>query len=304
MQQRKLGNVIPASAIALGFWRVDNTTVQDVTTLVHTAAENGITLLDTADIYGQGVSETMLGQALQDAKMRNQFILQTKCGIQFGQYNFSKEHIIESVEDSLKRLQTDVIDVLLLHRPDALVEPEEVAEAFMQLNQQGKVRSFGVSNHRPLQIALLQKYLPFRLLVNQMQFSLTNASMLDTGLHTNMEVDAALDRDGDILDYCRLQDITIQAWSPLQYGVFQGTFLGRDDLYPDLNEALADLAEEKGVTKAAIAFAWILRHPAKMQVIAGTTNPTHLAEVCRASEVTISREEWYQLYAAAGNRLP
>jgi len=304
MKQRNLGGVLPASEISLGFWRVGGLEASAVRELVETAVEAGIDFFDTADIYAGGESETLLGGALKASGLREQVLVQTKCGIRPGQYDFSKEHILSSVEGSLKRLQLDYLGVLLLHRPDTLMEPEEVAEAFQILHSQGKVRQFGVSNHKPQQIALLQKYLPFKLLANQLQFSLTNTSMIDAGIHANMELDKALDRDGAILDYCRLQDITIQVWSPLRYGVFGGTFLDNYEVYPDLNEALDELAAQKGVSKAAVAVSWILRHPAKMQVIAGTTNPQHLRELCKAGDISISREEWYGLYLAAGNPLP
>ena len=304
MKQITIGGALPASALSLGLWRVGEMTPTAVRTLLETAVEEGIDFIDTADIYGGGKSEELLGGALRESGLREKVLVQTKCGIRRGQYDFSKEHILASVEGSLRRLQLDYVDALLLHRPDALVEPQEVAEVFALLQRQGKVRYFGVSNHKPMQMEFLQRALPQKLIANQLQFSLTNSTMLSAGTHANMELPDALDRDGGILDYCRLNDITIQVWSPLQYGVFQGSFLGNDEKYPELNRLLAQLAAEKGVTPAAVAFAWILRHPAKMQPITGTTDPQHLREVCRACDIEISREEWYQLYLASGNTLP
>ena len=212
-------------------------------------------------------------------------------------------HIIQSVNGSLKRLKTDYLDTLLLHRPDTLVEPEEVAEAFTVLFDSGKVRYFGVSNQHPMQIELLSKFLKHKIIINQLQFSLTNTGMIDSGFNVNMEIDASIDRDGNVLDYCRLKDITIQAWSPFQYGFFEGVFLDNAK-FPELNEKINEVAARKGVTNTAIAIAWILRHPAKMQPIVGTTNPQRLKDICQASQVELSKPEWYELYRSAGNTLP
>jgi predicted oxidoreductase len=203
----------------------------------------------------------------------------------------------------LKRLRTDHLDVLLLHRPDALAEPQEVAEAFTTLESSGKVRYFGVSNHNPMQIELLSKFIAQKIIFNQLQFSITNTSMIDAGVNVNMEIDPSIDRDGSILDYCRLKDITIQPWSPFQYGFFEGVFLDNDK-FPELNRKIDALAAAKGVPNTAIAIAWILRHPARMQPIVGTTNPARLKDICKASGVTLTRQEWYEIYLAAGNRLP
>jgi predicted oxidoreductase len=203
----------------------------------------------------------------------------------------------------LKRLKTDYIDVLLLHRPDALVEPEEVAEAFSILHASGKVRNFGVSNHNPMQIELLSQYLNQRIIVNQLQLSITNTGMIDAGLNVNMQIDKSIDRDGSVLDYCRLNGITIQAWSPFQYGFFEGVFLDNPK-FKALNDEMDKVAKKYDVPKSAIPIAWILRHPAKIQPIVGTTNPKHLKEICQASNVNLTKKEWYDLYKAAGNKLP
>ncbi len=237
------------------------------------------------------------------SSIREKMIIQTKCGIRDGYYDFSKEHIIEAVNGSLKRLNTDYIDILLLHRPDALMEPEEVAEAFTILHSSGKVRYFGVSNQNPLQMELLSKYLNQKIIIDQLQLSITNTGMIDSGINVNTENDGAIDRDGGVLDYCRLKDITIQAWSPLQYGCFQGVFLNNDK-FPELNKKIDEIAAKKGVTNTAIAFAWILRHPAKIQAIAGTTNVKRLKDICKASDIELTRQEWYEIYKAAGNKLP
>jgi predicted oxidoreductase len=207
------------------------------------------------------------------------------------------------VEGSLTRLKTDYLDVLLLHRPDTLMEPEEVAAAFTQLQQSGKVLNFGVSNMNPGQIELLRKFVDQKIVANQLQLSLTNTGMIDSGFNVNMKIDRSIDRDGGILEYCRLHDITIQPWSPFQYGFFEGVFLD-NDAFPDLNRAIDVLAEEKGVTNTAVAIAWLLRHPAKMQPIVGTTNPRRVRDIAQASVVEMTRKEWYDLYLAAGNSLP
>jgi predicted oxidoreductase len=207
------------------------------------------------------------------------------------------------VDGSLKRLRTETIDVLLLHRPDALMEPEEIADAFTQLQNSGKVRYFGVSNQNPMQIELLAKFLKQKILFNQLQFGVAFSGMVDAGVHVNMQWDASVNRDGGILDYCRLKDITIQPWSPFQYGFFEGVFLDNDK-FPALNQKINELAAAKGVTNTAIAIAWILRHPARMQPIIGTTNPQRVKDSCQASNVALTRPEWYEIYTAAGNKLP
>lgn len=304
MKNILIGGCFEASEIALGCWRAANLETAEAERLLNTAIEEGINLFDNADIYGGGKAEEVFGKSVKALGIRDKILIQTKCGIRSGFYDFSKAHIMEAVEGSLKRLGTDYIDILLLHRPDTLMEPEEVAEAFKMLYEKGKVKYFGVSNQNPMQIELLQKYLPYKIVANQLQLSLTNSSMIDAGFNVNMEINPALDRDGGVLEYCRLNDITIQAWSPLQYGVFEGTFIDNDEKFPELNNKLLDFADAKGITKAAVAFAWILRHPAKIQVIAGTTSSEHLTEICKASDITLSREEWYELYRAAGNRLP
>jgi len=304
MKKILIGGCFEASEISLGCWRSSNLEDKQAERLIATAVEEGIDFFDNADIYGGGKSEEILGKAVKALGIRDKILIQTKCGIRSGRYDFSKDHILEAVDGSLKRLGTDYVDVLLLHRPDTLMEPEEVAEAFDTLYKKDKVRYFGVSNFNPMQIELLQKYLPYKIAANQLQLSLTNSSMIDAGINVNMETIPAIDRDGGVLDYCRLKDITIQAWSPLQYGVFEGTFIDNDEKFPELNNKLQDFAEAKGVTKAAVACAWILRHPAKIQVIAGTTDPAHLTEVCRAADIHISHEEWYELYRAAGNKIP
>ncbi len=294
-----------ASRIAQGCMRIDRMDFQQTDTLIRTDLECGINFFDHADIYGgNGLCEQKFGDVLRaDPSLRDQMLIQTKCAIHDGIYDFSKEHIIASAEASLKRLGTDVIDCLLLHRPDALWEPDEVAEAFDQLHQQGKVRYFGVSNHNSMQLQLLQQYVKEQLMVNQLQFSLTNTTMLDASLNVNMENDAAVCRDGYVLDYCRLKGITIQAWSPLQFGFFGGTFLG-NPAFPELNSVLHELAQAYSVTETGLAIAWILRHPARMQPVIGTVNLQRIRDICDASNVLLSRAEWYRLYCAAGNTLP
>ena len=219
-------------------------------------------------------------------------------------YDFSKEHILSSVNQILERLNTEYLDVLVLHRPDALVEPEEVAEAFDTLETAGKVRHFGVSNHRPSQIELLKKFVSQPLVTNQMQLSIPFSSMIASGMETNMESDGAVDRDGDVLNYCRINDITIQAWSPFQYGCFRGPFLGNLEKYPELNKVIDEVAAKYDTTPTAIAAAWVMRHPAKVQMIAGTTTQQRMAEIIRDSEIVLERQEWYKLYLSAGHRLP
>jgi predicted oxidoreductase len=284
--------------------RIASLSNQDIATLVHTALDEGITFFDHADVYGGGKSEEKFAEALDmTPRLRDTMILQTKVGIRKGFFDFSKEHILEAVEGSLNRLRTDHLDVLLLHRPDALVEPEEVAEAFTILHDSGKVKYFGVSNQNPMQIELLTKFVKQPLIINQLQLSITNTGMIDAGINVNMKIDSSIVRDGSILDYCRLKEITIQPWSPFQYGFFEGVFLDNDK-FPELNAQINTIAASRGVTNMAIAIAWLLRHPARMQPILGTTKPTRVKDACKASDVKLTRQEWYAIYLAAGNKLP
>ncbi|MEI7846418.1 MAG: aldo/keto reductase [Chloroflexota bacterium] len=295
---------LDASEISLGCMRIADLTNQEISTLVHTALDEGINFFDHADIYGGGQSESKFAEALNmSPHLRENMILQSKCGIRRGSFDFSKEHILESVDGILKRLQTDYLDVLLLHRPDALIEPEDVAEAFTILQDSGKVRYFGVSNQNPMQIELLVKFVKQPLVINQLQLSITNTGMIDAGLNVNMQIDASVNRDGSILDYCRLREITIQPWSPFQYGFFEGAFLDNVK-FPELNRKINEIAASWGVTNTAIAIAWLLRHPAHMQPIVGTTNPSRVRDICKASDIKLSRQDWYDIYLAAGNKLP
>ena len=270
---------------------------------VDTALEHGINFFDHADIYGKGRCEELFGQVLTPS-LREKIILQSKCSIRPGiAFDFSKEHILNSVDGILKRLNTEYLDILLLHRPDALMEPEEVADAFRILKESGKVRHFGVSNQTPMQMELLSKYCDEPLLINQLQLSIAHCPMINSGINANMYNDSGINRDGGVLEYCRLKDITIQAWSPFQYGMFEGIFLGNEK-FAELNKVIDNLAEKYNVTNSAIAVAWILRHPAGIQTIVGTTNKDRIAQISKASEIRLTREEWYALYMSAGNKLP
>lgn len=294
---------LTASAVGIGCMRIPELSAREVETLIRTALDTGINLFDHADIYGGGQCESIFGEVLAgQPQLREQIVLQSKCGIRQGYYDLSKEHILTSVDGILKRLHTDYLDLLLLHRPDSLMEPEKIGEAFDDLAGSGKVRYFGVSNMNPAQIELIQSALGQKLVANQMQFSLARSGLVDSGIHAN--VPSAQDsRDESVLEYCRLKNITIQTWSPLQYGFFAGTFLGSEK-FPELNAQLNALAQQYGVTPGAVAIAWILRHPAKMQVICGSKNPRRILETAAAAQVELTRQEWYRLYCAAGNDLP
>ncbi|MFC4427008.1 aldo/keto reductase [Deinococcus navajonensis] len=305
MRSLKLGTSnLDVPVIAVGCMRINSLDKPAAERFVHAALDEGATFFDHADIYGNGASEEIFADALgMNSRVREQVILQSKCGIRPGMFDFSRDHILSSVDGILRRLKTDYLDVLLLHRPDTLVEPEEVAEAFDQLEQSGKVRHFGVSNQHPRQIELLKRYVRQPIVANQLQLSITNATMISSGFNVNMEYEAAVDRDGYILDYCRLQDITIQPWSPFQFGFFEGVFLDNPK-FPELNAQINTVAATHGVSNTTIAVAWLLRHPARMQPVIGTMNIDRLRDCCRASEVQLSREEWYAIYRAAGNVLP
>lgn len=303
MYQIELGKSgLQVPTVAVGCMRIGQMSVRDVSAFIDTALEQGANFFDHADIYGRGQSEVVFGQAMASLP-RESLILQSKCGIRPGRFDFSYEHITNSVDGILKRLGTEYLDVLLLHRPDTLMEPEEVAKAFSELQAAGKVRHFGVSNQNPYQMSLLQSCLEQPLCVNQLQFSLAHAPMIQSGINVNMYNDSAVNRDGGVLEYCRLNKITIQNWSPLQFGFFEGCFIDHER-FPELNKALEAVGEAHGVSKTTAAIAWILRHPAKMQPVTGTTNPEHLRECLQAANVRLSREQWYELYRAAGNILP
>lgn len=268
----------------------------------------GSTFFDHATCYGEnGEAETRFGDAFPKTGIRREDVyIQSKCGIlsEKGEFNWSKETILESVNDSLRRLKLDYLDALLLHRPDLLYEPEQIAEVFDELEKSGKVRFFGVSNVPTMMLEVLRKYIRQPLVINQLQFSLDQSQLIDQTLYVNnLTTERSIDRDNGTLDYCRLHDITVQAWSPLQKGFFQGCFVD-DPALPELNRVLGELGEQYGVSKTAIAIAWILRHPAKIQTIVGTMNTNHLRDICEATKVDLTHNEWYRLYLASGKYLP
>ena len=291
--------------IAVGCMRINKLEPAQAEHFVHAAIDQGAYFFDHADIYGNGDCESVFAKAIHmNSTVREKVLLQSKCGIRRGvAFDFSKDHILKSVDGSLKRLNTEYLDVLLLHRPDALVEPEEVAEAFDVLQSNGKVRHFGVSNQNPMQIKLLKRYVRQPIVANQLQLSITNATMISQGQHVNMQDDFAVNRDGSVLDYCRLHDITIQPWSPFQYGMFEGVFLGNEK-FPVLNSKIDEIAAKYSVSNTTITMAWLLRHPAGMQPVTGTMNVQRLKDCVKAAEIRLTREEWYEIYLAAGNTLP
>ena len=291
--------------IAVGCMRINKLEPAEAEHFVHAAIDQGAYFFDHADIYGNGDCESVFAKAIHmNSTVREKVLLQSKCGIRRGvAFDFSKDHILKSVDGSLKRLNTEYLDVLLLHRPDALVEPEEVAEAFDILQSNGKVRHFGVSNQNPMQIKLLKRYVRQPIVANQLQLSITNATMISQGQHVNMQDDFAVNLDGSVLDYCRLHDITIQPWSPFQYGMFEGVFLGNEK-FPVLNRKIDEIAAKYSVSNTTITMAWLLRHPAGMQPVTGTMNVQRLKDCVKAAEIRLTREEWYEIYLAAGNTLP
>lgn len=295
------------SEIVLGMMRIKDKSVKEVEELVETALSVGINAFDLADIYGRGRCEELLGLVLKNRPdLREKMWIQSKCGIrieEFTYFDFSKDYIIKSVDGILQRLKIDHVDSLLLHRPDALMESDQVAEAFDLLYKQGKVRNFGVSNQNPMMMELLKKDVKQPLAVNQLQLSAAFTPGFESGFHVNMEDSQAAMRDGSIFEYCKLHDVVIQAWSVLQFGYFRGNFVGNEK-FQALNQVLERLAIKYGVTSSTIAISWILRYPAKMQAVVGTTNPKHLREVSQAANFSLTRKEWYEIYLAAGNNLP
>ncbi|HEV4526544.1 TPA: aldo/keto reductase family oxidoreductase [Streptococcus pneumoniae] len=295
------------SEIVLGMMRIKDKSVKEVEELVETALSVGINAFDLADIYGRGRCEELLGLVLKNRPdLREKMWIQSKCGIrieEFTYFDFSKDYIIKSVDGILQRLKIDHLDSLLLHRPDVLMESDQVAEAFDLLYKQGKVRDFGVSNQNPMMMELLKKDVKQPLAVNQLQLSAAFTPGFESAFHVNMEDSQAAMRDGSIFEYCKLHDVVIQAWSVLQFGYFKGNFVGNEK-FQALNQVLDRLAIKYGVTSSTIAISWILRYPAKMQAVVGTTNPKHLREVSRAANFSLTRKEWYEIYLAAGNNLP
>ncbi len=305
MRTIQLGvSTLQVPVVAVGCMRIPDLDKAQAERFVARSLELGANFFDHADKYGDGKCEEMFAEAAHmTPSVREKMILQSKCGILPRRFDFSKEHILASVDGSLKRLRTEYLDVLLLHRPDALVEPEEVAEAFDALQSAGKVRHFGVSNQNPMQMELLRRYVKQPIVTNQLQLSIMHTNMISNGVTVNMTLDTSINRDGSVLDYCRLHDITVQPWSPFQYGFFEGVFLDNDQ-FPALNRAIDELAARYGVSNTTIAIAWLLRHPARMQPVIGTMNEGRLANCCKAAEVTLTRQEWYDIYLAAGNVLP
>ena len=295
---------ISVSQVALGCMRIGKLSATEAERYVKSALEMGYNYFDHADIYGGGECEAVFGRVLKvEPSLREKLIIQTKCGIGKGMYDFSKEHILSAVNGSLSRLGVEKIDVLLLHRPDLLMEPEEVAEAFDELERSGKVGAFGVSNHSPAQIELLKKCVKQPLVINQLQMSITDASMVASGANVNLPGRDGVNYDGYVRDYCRLHNITVQPWSPLQYGFFKGAFLANEE-FSALNAVICEKAEKYGVTDTGIAIAWLLRLPEKMQPIVGSVNLERLAAIAAAADITLSREDWYEIYRAAGYLLP
>ncbi|MBZ2195553.1 aldo/keto reductase [Occultella gossypii] len=304
------GTEIVAPNVVLGLMRIADKTDDEVRDLVGAARDAGIDFFDHADVYGNDLHgcERRFAAAMHlTPSQRDEITIQTKAGIvREGPYfDFSYEHLVGSVEGSLTALQTDRIDILLLHRPDALVEPEEVARAFDDLQSSGKVRAFGVSNQTPRQIDLLRKHVRQPIVANQLQLSITHEPIIAQGVSANMlDEQQSVNRDGGgIVDYCRLHDITIQAWSPFQAGFFNGVYLGSPD-YPELNAVIDRLATHYDVPPIAIATAWITRHPAQMQVVLGTTNPERVAGAAQGSEIPLTRAEWYELFRTSGHLVP
>ena len=299
---------LTVSSIVLGLMRIAAMSDADIRALVEAALEAGVTVFDHADIYGgeRHRCEARFGGAMQlTPARREKMIIQSKVGIRRGWFDFSREHILATVDESLAALRTDYLDVLLLHRPDTLVEPEEVAEAFDTLHAAGKVRHFGVSNHTPGQIELLKSAVRQKLLFNQVQLSITHANLFAQGVAANMAgLDQSISRDNGLLDYSRLNGMMLQAWSPFQKQFFDGVFIGDRENYAELNDLLEELAAAYGVTPTGIAVAWITRHPANIQVVLGTTRPERVREAAAGSDIQLTREEWYRLFRAAGHKVP
>lgn len=311
MKRFNLGSSdLEASRVALGVMRIADKSRDEAASVVRAALDGGVTFFDSADVYAAGKSSEVFGRALKDLGVdRSSIQIQTKFGIVnpndsgIVRYDFSKQHLLEALDGELERLGTDYVDSVLLHRPDTLVDTEELAEAFNEMESSGKVHHFGVSNMNPWQVELIQSAVSQKMEANQLQFGLMHTHMIQQELHANMEDPASLDHDGGILAYSRVKKMTIQAWSPFQYGFFEGPFIDNPK-FPELNAELEALAQKYSTSKNAIAVAWILRHPATMQVILGSMNPARLTEMIAGGDIDLERQDWWDLYVSAGNILP
>lgn len=308
MKQIQIGrSSIQSSAIVQGCMRINQLSIGEVDTLIKTDLENGITFFDHADCYANGKCEELFGQVLaSQPSLRDRIVLQSKCGILTGNlyyFDFSKKHIINAVNGSLKRLCVDSLDFVLLHRPDSLMEPSEVASAFDELQTSGKVKNFGVSNQKPMQIELLKTKIVQPLHINQLQFGVAHTGMVDSGFSVNTKFSESVDHDDSVLEYSRVHEMTIQCWSPFQYGMIEGVFFS-NPRYAKLCDKLEKIGYNHNVSASAVAVAWILRHPANMQAILGSINVKRIADIASAGDVQLSREEWYEIYHAAGNTIP
>lgn len=307
MEKIQLGNSdLSVSRLVLGCQRMGEKTVPEAASVLKAALAGGINFFDHADIYDGGESEVRFGEAFARLGLTRQAVyLQSKCGIRDGFYDLSPEHIMESVEGSLKRLGTDYLDVLLLHRPDALMVPEEVGRTLDDLKTRGMVRWFGVSNHSSskLELAFSKVTVQPVPIINQLQLSLSHADILSADLNCNRSGAQGSDHTGYVLDYCQTRGITVQAWSPLQRSSGNGSFIGAPDQL-ELNAKLSELAVKYSVSPEAVAIAWLLRHPAKIQPIIGTMNPVRITALCKATQIQLTRQEWYGLYRAGQHFLP
>lgn len=293
-----------SSRIILGCMRIGKMTVEELEKLVLVAVENGIIFFDHADIYGNRQCEKLFGEVLsRNLGLREKIIIQTKCGICKDYYDSSKEHIFKQVNKSLELLQTSYLDILLIHRPDALANYQEINEAFEELYASGKVREFGVSNMNCYQMALFQKYVKQPIKYNQVQLSIVHSHLISQGLFVNMSESEAIDHSSGIIEYCMLHEIKIQAWSVLMASWEDGSFIDNPK-YAELDIRLNDLATKYHVQKNAIAVSWILRHPAEIMPIIGTTKINRIREIVQAENVCLTRQEWYSLYLASGHDLP
>lgn len=303
MKEILIGGAFRASEMALGCMRICRISYQDAEKLVMTAAEQGINYFDHADVYGFGASEEYFGRILkQHPGLRENIYLQSKCTLirdseKTLYLDTTKEHILKSVDDSLSRLQTDYLDTYMLHHPDTLMNPDEIAEAFHLLQASGKVRFFGVSNFKQMELEYLQSCLNQKLIVNQMQLSVAHTDLIDSSNSVKLNDADNVDHNGSVFTYMRMHQITLQAWSPFQVRFYGGVFM-HDDAYPMLNQVVNRMSAEKGVSPSAIAIAWILAHPTHIQPMIGTTKPERLCDICTASDVTLTRQEWYELYRA------
>lgn len=297
------------SRIIQGLMRINEMSIEEVKSLIEFDLEHGINFFDTSNIYGNGVSESKIGEVLKlNPSLRSKMIIQSKCGIYLDEknksyYDLSKETIIKSCNDTLKRLNTTYLDYFLLHRPDIFLDNKEVAEAFNILYKEGKVHHFGVSNFSKELIDYLEEEVKEKIEVNQLQLGLGHTLLLSDVFNYNTAFYKHNAFAGDLFFYLKRKNINLQCWSPYQYGMFEGNIL-HNEKFKETNLLLEQLASKYQVNKSSICLSFLLMLGENVSVVIGTTNKQHIIDSIDALKVKLTKVEWYNLYRSANNLLP